>query len=173
MKRFLASAATATISILLATVLHAQTPPLSPSKEAAARRLITVTGMAENTRDRYRQQVAQIVGQMQQRQPELPGRAFDILEEEFEAITPTLVSEMVDIAVGMYAARFTEDEMRRIADFYASDLGRKALTELKALAVSNVTEGRALGQRLGQAAAARAVERIKAEGIDLAPTGSR
>lgn len=158
------------LAMCLAVPATAQTAQIDPDADAAARRLLSVTRMAENTEKLFSQHVAQIMGQLQQNQPDMPGRAFDILEEEFDAIAPTLVTEMLDIAVRMYADRFTAEEMRGIAEFYESDLGQKALTELRALSVSQAAQGRELGARLGRLAAERAVRRIEEEGLDKPPT---
>lgn len=143
------------------------------AREAAAERLFVVMRMAEKTRALYSQQMAEIMGRIQQQRPDMSGRAFDIIEDEFDAITPDLVAEMMVEARGMYAERFTAAEMDAIADFYATAVGQKALNEMQALSLERAAKGREIGARLGQVAVERAIERIKAEGIDMTPKGGR
>lgn len=160
-------------TLALTLVLLASPAASDPAREAAAVRLLEVTELAAKTRDLYRQQMAQIVGRLQRQRPDLPGRAFDILDEEFDAIAPEVTAEMMATAKAMYAERFTAEEMHAIADFYATDVGKKALREMRSLAVERAAKGQEIGRRLGRVAVQRAIERINAAGIDMSPKPPR
>lgn len=159
--------------VVLAFAISAQTPaqaqatPEATAKHVAALRVVEVTRLAESTRALYQQQVARVMGELQSQRPEAPGRAFDILEDELEAITTAVVEETSTVTVEMYQERFTTDELNAIAVFYESPVGQKALNEMRAIAASGATKGQEIGQRLGAVAAAKAMERIKSEGLKL------
>ena len=144
---------------------QAGSAPEASARQAAALRLVEATRLAETTRALYRQQIAQIMGQLQSQRPEAPGRAFDILEDELEAIAPSVVEETNGVTIEMYRERFTTEELNAIAAFYESPIGQKALNEMRAIAASRATKGQEIGQRLGAAAVARAMERIRSEGL--------
>lgn len=146
---------------------QAQNAPDATARQVAALRLVEATRVAESTRALYRQQVARIMGQLQSQRPEAPGRAFDILEDELEAIAPSVVEETTAVTVELYRERFTTDELNVIAAFYESTVGQKALNEMRAIAASRGTAGQEIGQRLGEIAAAKAMERIRSEGLKL------
>lgn len=154
------------LAIWLASGVAAAADAPDAATIAAARRLLDVTAVAEQAETLMDRQIAYVMGVMQQRNPDTPGRVFDILEEEFAAIGPTAVAEIVDYTVTLYAERLTAEEMNALADFYETELGRKALSVLPELMSDGAARGQEIGQRLGQQAAAKALARIRAEGLD-------
>ncbi len=154
-----------------APVVEKETEPAvdAAAERAAAERLVAATRMEQAARERYRQQVADVMGKMQSLRPEMPGRAFDIIEEEFTAIEGDVAREVVDAVIDMYMSRFSAAEMDAIADFYETDVGRKALDELPALANSGAVLGHQIGRRLGEKAGQRALQRMREQGIDPSP----
>jgi hypothetical protein len=99
----------------------------------------------------------------------MPGRAFDIIEEELERIPAVASSELHKFTVAMYVERFTVEEMNRIAKFYRSDVGKKTRRELVDIGATGVESGRKISLRLGGLAVERAVKRIQEEGLELKP----
>ncbi len=147
-------------------VAPAQSGDAGASAATAARRLLAVTNVAAVTARMFEQQITYIMGLMQERQPDLPDRVFVVLEEEFGAVGPKVVDEIVSYTAALYAERFTAGEMNAIADFYETEIGRKAMRELPALMAAGTEKGKEIGQRLGREAGARAAARIKAEGLE-------
>ena len=168
MKRtILAIAAAAALWPGMAVADTSAAKDLDPALVAAAERLLEATKVAEVAEDLFEQQIAEVMGHLQRGQPEMPGRAFDIIEEELEATTPEVIEEMMAVSVEMYVERFTAAEMDEIAAFYLTPVGAKALRELRSLSHSGARKGNEIGQRLGREAAQRAFARIKAEGLDV------
>lgn len=157
----------AVAALLLTGVLFSVQAHASADKLEAAERLVAATRLADNARALYQQQVSRIMGSLQSQNPNAPGRAFDILEEELEGITPEVVDQTTKVAVDMYQERFTPEEMNEISTFYESVVGQKALSEMRSLAAARATKGQEIGQRLGAEAAGRAMERIRLEGLQL------
>jgi len=164
--RYLGAALAPVLAFWLASGVAVAADGPDAATIAAARRMLDVTDVAEQARTLMDRQIAYVMGVMQQRNPNTPGRVFDILEEEFAAIGPTAVSEIVDYTVTLYAERLTAEEMNGLADFYETELGRKALSVLPTLMSDGASKGQEIGQRLGQQAAAKAMARIRAEGLD-------
>jgi len=140
-----------------------------PAVAAAAHRLVVATDVAGQAEQMMAQQIAYIMGSVQQANPDTPGRVFDILEEEFDAIGPRAVDEIVAHTSMLYAERFTIEEMQAIATFFETDIGQKARRELAALSNDGAGKGREIGQRLGREAANNAMARIRSEGLTLGP----
>jgi hypothetical protein len=97
----------------------------------------------------------------------MPGRAFDILDEEFEAIMPKVVNAMLDATIELYKRRFSTLELNEISSFYESSLGQKALTQMRSIASIGIDQGKLIGQRYGKEAANKAIRRIREEGLEL------
>jgi hypothetical protein len=140
-------------------------PAQTAEAMAAAQRVLALSQADDLARNIFRSQVAGVIGQLQQNAPDLPGRAFVILEEEFDRIEDQMVDELVLATAVMYAERFTVAELGELAAFYESSAGQKALLELPKLANAGMVQGREIGERLGEVAATRALDRMDAEGL--------
>lgn len=149
------------------TVSAAMSPADKAAVDAAARALLRAAKLVESTKKLYNQLIPQMMGQIQRRQPDMPGRAFDIIEEELERIPAVASSELHEFTVAMYIERFTVEEMNKIVAFYRSDVGQKAQRELADIGATGVESGRKIGLRLGSLAVERAVKRIQEEGLEL------
>ena len=161
-----------TLGRALAILLLTTAPAMADDEAAAiaaADRMVAATGAEKQARELLEQQIAYLMGRIQQANPNTPGRVFDILEEEYAAIGPDVVEEMVDYTARLYRERFTIDEMLAISAFFETDVGQKARRVMPALRTDGVRRGQEIGARLGQVAAERAMSRIRAEGIDFPP----
>lgn len=135
------------------------------ARQAAAENLADSIGLAEASRTTHRDGVAELLGRIQQQSPNVPGKAFDILEQEYDAVEDDVVTAMVAATVALYVESFTAAEMDAIAAFYRTPAGMKALREMPALSREGAAAGQAIGERLGAVAAQRAMSRIRAEGL--------
>ena len=134
---------------------------------AAAARLAAAINFREAAFAQYQSEIAGVMGQLQQSNPGMPGRAFDILDEEFEAIMPKVVNAMLDATIELYKDRFSTLELNEISSFYESSLGQKALIQMRSIASIGIDKGKLIGQRYGKEAANKAIRRIREEGLDL------
>lgn len=134
---------------------------------AAAARLAAATNFRETAFAQYQSEIAGVMGQLQQSNPGMPGKAFDILDEEFEAIMPKVVNAMLDATIELYKDRFSTLELNEISSFYESSLGQKALIQMRSIASIGIDQGKLIGQRYGKEAANKAIRRIREEGLDL------
>jgi hypothetical protein len=126
---------TAIAAILFSAPLHAQTA--APSAEDEARNLLK----AMNVETQYKQMQAMMT---QQIKPALQGISSSLPEEKrapFMASAEKKLSsvaagdpkELVEESVKVYARHYSVDELKGLAQFYASPLGKKLLAETPAI----------------------------------------
>lgn len=109
----------------------------------------------------------QIIGNLKKMNSQIPDTIWDeftkVCTEEMKRSLPALEEPVIAI----YDNNFSADEIKQLAAFYQSPVGRKIVVQLPQLAQQIVT----MGQSWGQQAGARAVERIRAaakqKGYDL------
>lgn len=101
-------------------------------------------------------------------QPDIPDRAVALIKEvlnaEFAAAF-TGPNGMRGQMVALYAKHFTHPEVKDLATFYRSDIGRKSISVMPLLA----SEGAAIGQQWSEKNMARVMgvleQRLRAEGF--------
>jgi hypothetical protein len=164
--------------IFMALNCFAESGPKDLSRNAvnhlhlvAANRLLQAIKFREGAKRQYQSEVAGIMGKLQQSNPNLPGRAFDILDEEFELVMPEVVDAMTTITRGLYQERFSITELNTISEFYETQTGQKTLQQLQIISSIGSEQGKAIGNHFGQEAARRAIQRIKKEGLELSGRG--
>jgi hypothetical protein len=128
---FAHSAARAARAALLALVLSAGSAAAQqPSAEAvaAAKELITVKGAAAI----YQPLIPGVIEQAKNlflRTNPLLGKDLNEVAAKLRADLASRSAELVDAAARLYAARFTEKELKDALAFFKSPLGRKLLAE--------------------------------------------
>ncbi len=110
----------------------------------------------------------QTIDAAKKEQPDIPDRAIALIKEvlntEFTAAF-TGPNGMRGQMVALYAKHFTHAEVKELAAFYRSEIGRKSISVMPLLA----SEGAAIGQRWSQDNMARVMgvleQRLRAEGF--------
>jgi len=144
----------------LALSAPAQAQNIDPQFRADIERLLQVTGAGALGAQMATLVSTQVIDSMRKASPDVPERVVTIvkeaLTEEFtRAFEPK--SELMGAMVVIYANNFTPDEVKGLLAFYATDLGRKAITVLPRLA----QEGAAAGQKWAQQNVPRMLERLQ------------
>src|SRR5262245_51068667 len=110
----------------------------------------------------------QVVDAARKAKPDLPQRAVDIITEVVQgkfarefAAPKGLRARLVPV----YAKAFTHDEIRALLAFYATDLGRKALTALPVVAQESAQVTQQWAQELGPEIQSEIQRRFKDEGV--------
>jgi hypothetical protein len=146
------------VALLLATTApgFAQTAPPDPTRLAAARDLLDVTGVS-------RQMDGMITAMSQGFERgaahgnnpaagKAASKEFNVFLEKFSSYRQT----MLDDFAALYAERFTADELKAIADFYRSGPGSRFIAAMPELMQA--------GSRIGMTYAEKVIAEIKKDG---------
>ena len=152
---------------LAQSVAPAAASPDGEARLAAARRLMQATGataLAGQLVDALEQQLVALLAQANPgREAEVRSIVTDLLLPEFRA----RVGELEGPTERIWAAAFTAAEMDEIIAFYATPVGRKALSVMPQLAQRSTELGMAWGQRVAQEAFAKHQAALRARGIRI------
>jgi len=154
--------------IAATTVGTARAQELDPSHRADIERLLEVTGAGKVGAQIANTVAGQMIDALRTAQPNVPPRASEIIKDVLSTEFATAFDSpggLHGTIVNMYAKHFTHEEIKGLLTFYATDLGRKAITEMPALA----QEGAAAGQAWALANMPRISgvlqSRLRAEGL--------
>ena len=132
--------------IVATTVGTARAQEPDPAHRADIERLLEVTGAGKLGAQIANMAAGQIIDTLRTAQPRVPQRAADVVKEvlstEFSAAFDS-PGGLHGTIVNMYAKHFTHEEIKGLLAFYATDLGRKAITEMPALAQESAAAGQA------------------------------
>ena len=161
--------------VLLCVVLISapRADELTPEKTADIKALFKLSG-TDNLAIRMAsiavQQIAQAV---RQARPDLPARAFAIVEEE----TKKSFEENIDAPNGLiarfvpiYAEIFSHDEVKELLAFHRSPIGSKSRSVQDDLFKKGMEVGQQWSKELGPELQRRIQNRFAIEGYDLGPT---
>ena len=95
---------------------------------------------------------------MRKQNPTVPQYVIDAIPEEVNAVMTEALPALKEMMIPLYDKYFTLEELRGLSGFYASPLGRKAISVMPAL----MQEGMRLGMRWGEAMGPRISERMRA-----------
>jgi hypothetical protein len=163
--RFLAALVCA--ATLAATPAIAQQPPAADAARlAAARELFKAMGSESQMKVAIETMTSGLANIVKQQRPGAGGvidEVFTKLKDKFLART----AEVSDMVAPLWAEKFTADEMREIARFFQSPIGKKLVNVQPELMQRSMQMGMAWGQRIGQEVEAEARRELKMRGIDL------
>jgi hypothetical protein len=153
---------------MLAVGTPARAQDIDPALRTDVEKLLEVTGAVSSGAKVASIISSQMIEGMRQQMPQVPDRAIAIVKEVLDAefvkafdAPDGLRADMVRI----YASHFTRAEVAALLEFYATDIGRKAILLMPQLA----EEGAAAGQKWAMAHMPRVTEtlqqRLRAEGF--------
>lgn len=144
------------LSLSLSVRSPAQTA--TPASLAAAKELIVEIKVAEH--------IKMLAPAILQQQKPLIARGNPLIERDFDALMPFVISSMnerldvfLNAAAQLYAKQFTADEIKEVLTFYRTSTGQKMLQKLPAVTL----ELQAISQQFGQAVASDAMSRMTDE----------
>jgi hypothetical protein len=154
------------VGSLLAAPVRAQA--IDAQFRADIERLLQITGAGSIGAQMASLVSDQVVQSMKQSQPGVPDRVVTVVREtlnaEFaKAFEPK--GELTGSMVGIYAAHFTPDEVKALLAFYATDVGRKAVSVLPQLAQEGAMAGRSWAQQNMPRMLGALQQRLRDEGL--------
>lgn len=147
---------------------QSQAPAGQAELRAAARELAIAQDTENQIRATLRAIRGNLVDTMMRGAPQLaPARVAEIVDEllmpEFEARVGALAASLE----GVIARHYTVEEMRDLAAFYRTPLGRRLLEATPGLAAEAMRVGQAWGEEVARAALARNRDELRRRGITL------
>lgn len=156
MKTFFA--ATLAAIALIATPQAGAQDSDAAARQALAREIV----LATTTEDLYRASMDPILPLVRDSfAASMPGATSQQLDEVTEILIEIIMEtydEMIEETAGIYASRFTEDELRELLAFHQTEIGQKVNSELPAI----MQEAALIGERLGTTAVTQNAHRLQA-----------
>lgn len=134
------------VLLVLGAPQAARAQAVDPSFEADILKLMEVTGSV-----RMGEQMAvlistEVMNGFRKAHPQVPARAFDIVEEVVQGEFATALSApdgLMPKMIPLYAKYFDHEEVRALIAFYETELGRKAIAVMPQLMQEGAEVGRA------------------------------
>ena len=166
---------TGLIVLALSSSLAAQvtsfgsSPDIEPEHDRAIRQLIAATG-ALQIGEQFANAVSMQMSQtLRQSNPDVPPRAFAIIQEEVMAV----IREELDSGsfenqiVPVYAKYFSLSEIEELLEFYRTPVGQKTIEVMPLLTQESMQIGQSWGISIGPTIGQRVSQRMAAEGIEI------
>lgn len=153
-------------------VIGASTLPSSaqlapdPARVAAAKDLITAMGADAQFDTVVDALLNGLKNSLKQQRPAAAAEIDDVMKrlaEKFKARK----SEVSEMSAPIYAEHFTLEELKELAAFYSTPIGRKLVTQLPLISRKSIDVGMKWGQRIGREAAEEARQELRKRGIEL------
>ena len=139
----------------------------------AVQRLMDVTGAAQIGTQVSAAVVAQMSQSMRAARPDMPPRAFDLVEDVTNEVIQQEFPSLVDDLVDLYARHLTLAEIQEISAFYETPVGRKVITVMPRLMADVIEMSQAWAIEIQPLLRARMMERLQQEGLALAQVQHR
>jgi hypothetical protein len=137
------------------------------SRVAAALDLLQAQNTKANMEAMFDAVVAAAFNSAQRSHPNTSGDVLKQLQIAIREEVESSVDELLTLQAHEYAQHFSEEELRQLAAFYRSDLGKKYVSELPVIAKEMAPIGAEWGRNIAQKAIGRAMERLKKQGVQL------
>lgn len=142
-------------------------PGIDAESLQAGRELMEAMGQTQIARAVLGQIRELVLARLLSRNPDREREAREIVDQflipEFEAALP----ELIELQATLWAGSLTIEELRELAAFYRSPVGRKAIEITPELTRQNMRLGGLWGQRVEQEALRKHQDAIRAKGLAL------
>jgi uncharacterized protein len=146
------------VCVLAMSIGNAPAADVSSEKRAEIERLLETTGalaMGQQVSNFFITHMAQAI---KKQNPNVPQHVIDALPEEVNAVVRESLPFFKEMLIPLYDKYFSLDELRGLNAFYATPVGKKAISVMPALLQESMT----LGSQWGQAMEPRINQRIRA-----------
>lgn len=129
-------------------------PAVDPKAIIAARHVLDLTGAAKIGNQIW----PRMLELLKQSQRGIPDKAWDEIDHEFQSYFSS--DDFLNSIAEVYARHFSEDELKQLAVFYETPLGKRVVESLPAIS----QECMSIGATAGADAAQRALRRLQEKG---------
>jgi uncharacterized protein len=150
-----------------------QTPSSDAASQApdshlvAAKDLLVATNAKANIETMIGTLLPIELQQVKKDYPNASQASLDAFQAAFIEEIDNSLDDILTLEAHAYAEHFSEDELRQLAQFYRSDLGRKYLSEVPALVKETAPLAAAWGQTAATNAMRKALEKLRKNGVPL------
>lgn len=158
----------ALLTVSLAQVTLAQSE-IQPEKRAAILQLMAVTGAADLGEQMSQVMAQQMTIALRNARPDIPARAFDIVNEEVQSAMSTEIANgsFEELVTPLYDKYFSISEIRELLAFYETEIGRKTIAVMPQLTQESMALGQSWGASIGAQIGQRITRRLAEEGIEV------
>jgi uncharacterized protein len=126
---------------------------VSDSYKATVKKMLHATG----TEATFAIAIKQIVGMYKQQKTNVPPDVWEEMEKQF---AKTSVDELVEMLAPVYHNHFTEDDLKKMLEFYDTPVGKKYAEKTPLI----MQESMQVGQQWGMKLAQQFAEKLKEKG---------
>mgnify|MGYP001561196161 CR=1 FL=1 len=162
------------ISAILFSIFLISQPAFSAeinaAKKNAIRELLNMSGASKIGEIFTKNTIKQTTAIFKKSQPDLPEKAFEILEQETTKIVNEEMLEkesFYELLYPIYDKYYSIEDIKGLINFYKTPLGKKTIEVLPNLSHESFMAGQKWGQAIGPKIGKKLEERYKEEGIDL------
>lgn len=159
-----------TIVFIIIGVGYSQSEDLTAEKKADINKMFEITG-ARKTNYLVANQISQqILSSIQQENPNLSTKTFDIIREEMGKVISEVTTQeggLFDLLIEIYHQHLSHEEIRGLISFYETPLGKKLIEVTPAIAQESIAIGMAWGQKMAPLLNQRIIDRLKNDGINI------
>lgn len=150
-----------------APVLAQQKSPASdPARVAAAKEMFAASGQDAQF-DIVITTMTQGLGRMFKQQQPAHARTIDEAIATMAAKFRARKAEVIEMIAPLYAEKFSAEELKYIADFYRTPIGRKLVAAQPELTQKSMLMGMQWGQRIGQEVEQELRRELKGRGVPI------
>ncbi len=139
---------------------------VTAEEKANIKKLLEMTGALDIGLMVSKVMVEQMTDLLKQSNPEIPSRAFTILEEEVNTIILEELGAFYEMLYPIYHKHFTLSEVNGLISFYETPLGSKVVSTLPLIAQESMLAGQQWGESLASKIGPRIMKRFEDEGIE-------
>ena len=141
--------------------------PLEAARLAAARKLIEVTGSAEQYNKAMSQVIAQLTPHLERRASKKHKKAVGEVMSKMEEKFAKRSGELRDQIAQLYAKRLPAEDLEEIVKFFSDGAGQRYLKAIPSLVEETAAVGEKWGQTIGREIQRDAEAELKKRGIRL------
>lgn len=140
--------------------------PVDQAAVATAREIIELTQAGQTLERIAARIVAEMAPAFERANPGQGALIEEILQTEFLATFTQHQEQFIDSLVPVYTRNFAPEDLEALADFYRSPLGQKLIEAQPVVAEQAMRMGGMWGQKLGELALIKAIQKMQAEGLE-------
>jgi uncharacterized protein len=141
-------------------------PAQDPARIAAAKELFIASGQVTQFDTVINTMTIGLAGVFKKQHPSHAQEIDNVMKAMAEKFIARK-SEVIDQVAPLYAERFTAEELRDIAGFYKTPVGRKLVAEQPEIMQQSMTIGMQWGRRIGQEVDKEFRRELKSRGVPI------
>jgi hypothetical protein len=149
------------------SVALAQSSPSDDVALSLARQILITTHSAANVEAGVDLVIPMAVQQLKRDKADIPDTVIAKFIEVFRAEMVAGIPKMLDMQAAVFAKHYTVDELRAIAAFYESDVGKKTIIEGPLIAKEVLPIAQAWGAATGEHAMQETINKLRAQGVKI------